>query len=97
MAFGAVGHERRLEGEVARSELKHAARVYGISFSGSSAEDDDDCSVDPRVLMDGQPRISNASLKWWPLEREPLRSEPLNESNQSFCRLVGVETICKVV
>ena len=45
-------------GDLDPHELKHAARVYGISFSGSSAEDDDDCSVDPRVLMDGQPRIS---------------------------------------
>ena len=45
-------------GDLDPHELKQAARVYGISFSGSSAENDDDGSVDLELLMDGQPRIS---------------------------------------
>eukprot|EP00435_Cladocopium_sp_Y103_P046496 s165_g13.t1 len=45
-------------GDLDLHELKHAARVYGISFSGSSVENDDDGSVDVGIVMDGQPRIS---------------------------------------
>ena len=41
-------------GDLDPYELKQAAQVYGISFSGSG---DDTGSVDLRVLMDGQPRI----------------------------------------
>ena len=41
-------------GDLDPHALKQAARVYGISFSGSG---DNDGSVDLRVLMDGQPRI----------------------------------------
>ena len=44
-------------GDLDPHELKQAARVYGI-FSGSSAENDDDGSVDLELLMDGQLRIS---------------------------------------
>ena len=45
-------------GDLDRHELKQAARVYGISFSGSSRENDDGGSVDLELLMDGQPRVS---------------------------------------
>eukprot|EP00435_Cladocopium_sp_Y103_P038991 s165_g10.t1 len=45
-------------GDLDPHELKQAARVYGISFCDSSGDNDDDGSVDLRLLMDGQPRIS---------------------------------------
>ena len=45
-------------GDLDLHELKQAARVYSISFSGSPGDNADDGSVDLELLMDGQPRIS---------------------------------------
>ena len=70
-------------GDLDPHELKQAARVYGISFIGSSAENDDDGSVDLELLMDGQPRISKARFAEMVASRQRTTSIRAFESMES--------------